>query len=315
MMHRTVFCSSDSPPANPNMKPGWYAENIMNAPTCSPGRPLLLAGMNDRFRNPLLAAVYPPTPRTMHNGGAVYPSICFKPIPLAAVISSALDQSAKVFVDDSPATKSCSLRNTIKYRKSSSSTMTRVISPQRKNKSEARVLPINFSPHPYSVICGRGVRTDTPGNRYLQSIAVRYMMMYSQQAHSKTEKSSIVSHILEMVRGVCPDGRGAFIRTENNRWIELNELDAREKISSVMRNGLDSKYRSSTKSKVAKRKYQKALNEESRVEDGPLSPEMAFSEDLCSKYEPADHSNTYDDEVFDLLVLGGEDLSMERFFE
>ena len=246
----------------------------------------------------------------------VYPSNC-KPISLEAIISSALEQSAEVynFDVDSPAPKSWILRDTFEDPKSASSTMTRLVLPeQRKNKPEARVLPVGFSPHPYSVICGRGVRTDEiPGNQHLQSVAGRYMLKYSQ-AHSKTEKSTIVSDILEMVRGVCPDGREAFIRNEKNRWIELNELDAREKISSVMRNGLHSKYRSSTKSKVARRKYQQTLKDEIRIEDGILSPEMALLDDLWCKYESADHTNTFDDEVFD-LVPGGEDFFMEGIFE
>jgi hypothetical protein len=193
------------------------------------------------------------------------------------------------------------------------------VSQERTSKPEVSVLPIGFSPHPYSVICGRGkVRTDTPGNRYLQSVAARYMQKYSQAQHSRKEKSSIVSNILQMVRDVCPDGRGAFIRTEQNRWFVLSELEARDKISSVMRNGLQSKYKSSTKSKGAKRRdHNKAMkknDEEIRIEDGPLSPDMAFG-DRCFKYELLDHSNTDDDEqaVFDLL--SGEDLIMDGFFE
>ena len=243
------------------------------------------------------------------------PSNC-KPCPLEAIITSALEQSAEVFdVLNSPAPKSWSLKDTFEAPKSASSTMIRLVLPEkRKNKLGARVLPIDFSPHPYSVICGRGVRTDEiPGNQYLQSIAGSHMLQYSQ-AHSKKEKSSIVSHILEMVRGVCPDGREAFIRTEKNRWIELTDLDAREKISSVMRNGLQNKYRSSTKSKVARRRYQQALKNKIRIEDGLLNPEMACLDDLWYKYESADHTTTYDDEVID-LVLGGEDLSREGFFE
>jgi hypothetical protein len=307
--------------SNANMKPYWYAGKVMSTPTCSAGnvRPLL--------RNyPLL---YPPstTPRTMQDGGAPgYPSN-YKPIPFEAILSSALLEislNAKVFVDkDSSAQKSWSIRDTFEDQNAVCSTKTtrRVVvsaaPARRKNKpAEAKVLPIDFSPHPYSVICGRGgVRTDIPGNRYLQSLAGIYTLKYSQQAQNKRAKSAIVSHILEMVRSVCPDGKGAFIRAEKNRWIELNDLDAREKFLSVMRNGLHSKYRSSTKSKVAKRRYQKALKDEIRIEDGPLrSPEMAFSENLCSKYEPAGPTSKHDDEVFD-LVLGGEGLSMKGFFE
>jgi hypothetical protein len=247
---------------------------------------------------------------------SAYASNFCKPIPLETIEQTI--EEMVFYNNDHPPTDIWSLKDTFEDHQPSASTTTMpcAVSQERNSKPEVCVLPINFSPHPYSVICGRGkVRTDTPGNRYLQSVAARYMQKYSQAQHSRKEKSSIVSNILQMVRDVCPDGRGAFIRTEQNRWFVLSELEARDKISSVMRNGLQSKYKSSTKSKVAKRRYQKALKDEIRIEDGPLrSPEMAFSENLCSKYEPAGPTNKHDDEVFD-LVLGGEDLSMEGFFE
>jgi hypothetical protein len=237
----------------------------------------------------------------------------------------------KVHYEDFPAPKSSISRDTFEDQKFVSTRMFRTVSPEaidktearvdkaeaRVDKTEARLLPISFSPHSYSVICGRGrVRSSTLGNLHLQSVVERHMLEYSQ-AQSKNEKSSIVSDILEIVRGGCPDGRGALIRNKKNRWIELSELDARDKISSVMRNVLHTEYRSSTKSKMAKRKYEhdKALKFGIQIEAGrPLSLEnMASSVDLCSKPESADATSKHEDEVVD--PLDGEDLSMERFFE
>jgi hypothetical protein len=238
----------------------------------------------------------------------------------------------KVHYEDFPAPKSSISRDTFEDQKIVSTRMFRTVSPEtidktearvdkaeaRVDKTEARLLPISFSPHSYSVICGRGrVRSSTLGNLHLQSVVERHMLEYSQ-AQSKNEKSSIVSDILEIVRGGCPDGRGALIRNKKNRWIELSELDARHKISSVMRNVLHKQYRSSAKSKMAKRKYEydKALIVGIQIQAGrPLSLEKkASSVDLCSKYDPADDTtNKHDDEVVDLL--GGEDYCMERFFE
>jgi hypothetical protein len=148
-------------------------------------------------------------------------------------------------------------------------------------------------------------------------VVEKHRLEYSQ-AHSKNEKSSIISDVLDIVRGGCPDGRGALIRNEKNRWIELSELDARDKISSVMRNVLHKEYKSSAKSRMAKRKYEhdKALKVGIQIEAGrPRSLEKkASSVDLCSKYDPADDTtNKHADEVVDLL--GGEDFCMERFFE
>jgi hypothetical protein len=289
-----------------------------------------------------------------------YPSNC-KPIPLDAI----QQMIEKVFYEDSSAsrrTDSWSLRDTFEEDQTlassttfeedqtlastatastaTASTTTASTTTSYSGVSQARkkasVLPIDFSPHPFSVICGRGkVRSYTSGNRYLETVAGRYLLEYSQ-AHMKTQKSSIVSHILEIMRNVCPDGRGSFIRKEKNRWIELSELDARDKITSVMRNALHGKYRSSTQSKLeTRRRHQNkarkeemrtevapivcpnALNKDAlRIEDGPstLSPEMACWDDLCSKYEPANQRTRKDDDsVVDLL--SGEDILMEGFFE
>jgi hypothetical protein len=258
----------------------------------------------------------------LKSGSMVYSSN-YKPVSLEKITPI-----KKVYYDDFPAPKALSLRDTFEDEKSVSTRMTCTVSHESIYKTEARLLPINttearllpiyFSPHSYSVICGRGkVRSSTMGNRFLLSVAGRYMLKYSRALHSKKEKSSIVSDILEIVRDGCPGGRGAFIRTEKNRWIELSELDARDKISSVMRNVLHNEYRSSTKSKMAKRKYEhdKALKVGIQIEAGrPLSLEnMASSVDLCSKPESADATSKHEDEVVD--PLDGEDLSMERFFE
>jgi hypothetical protein len=94
--------------------------------------------------------------------------------------------------------------------------MTRAASPEGKNQVEARVLAIDFSPHPYSVICGRGnVGKNTPGNQHLQTVAVMHMPECSQ-AQSKSKKTLIISQIVGMVRALCPNGKGAFIKTETN---------------------------------------------------------------------------------------------------
>jgi hypothetical protein len=282
---------------------------------------------------------------------SAYASNFCKPIPLETIEQTI--EEMVFYNNDHPPTDIWSLKDTFEDHQPSASTTTMpcAVSQERNSKPEVCVLPINFSPHPYSVICGRGkVRTDTPGNRYLQSVAGKYMQKYSQAQHSRKEKSSIVSNILQMVRDVCPDGRGAFIRAEKNRWIELSEIDARDKITSVMRSGLQSEYKSSTQSKVAKRRLQnKALkkDEEIRIEDGWLSPDMAFStkskvsirwhqnkarkEEMgtqlgphlsldmafCEDYHkehPVFPTSKCDDEGFEDLLFGVE-LCMERFFE
>jgi hypothetical protein len=116
------------------------------------------------------------------------------------------------------------------------------------------MLPGGFEPSPYSVICGRGRKsTEAFGNRRLTVIASLYVKRYSD-ATKKDVKSGIVTEIMEVIRSACPDSRHAFVRQTNGKWWRVQNLHAREKVGTVLRDCLHSKYKSSTKSKLAKRK-------------------------------------------------------------
>jgi len=77
------------------------------------------------------------------------------------------------------------------------------------------------------------------------------------QLKKKEEKTAVVSEILRMVKDACPDDRYAFVKYQDGRWWEVENLIAREKIGSVLRDCLHSKYRSSTKSKLERRRAKK----------------------------------------------------------
>lgn len=142
-------------------------------------------------------------------------------------------------------------------------------------------LPDDFEPSPYSVVCGRGRRaTEAVGNRRLGVIASMYVRRYSN-AQKKEEKSIIVSEILEIVRSACPSSSHAFVRYSNGQWWRVQNLHAREKIGTVLRDCLHSKYKSSTKSKLAKRKQrktqQKSVMEEAKQECNSVLPDSSVS--------------------------------------
>jgi hypothetical protein len=116
------------------------------------------------------------------------------------------------------------------------------------------MLPGSFEPSPYSVIFGRGRKaSEAFGNRRLNVIASLYVKRYSN-ATNKDEKSGIVTEILEVIRSACPDSRHAFVKQTNGKWWRVQNPHAREKIGAVLRDCLHSKYKSSTKSKLATRK-------------------------------------------------------------
>lgn len=118
-------------------------------------------------------------------------------------------------------------------------------------------LPTDFQPSAYSVVCGRGRRAfDAIGNRRLAVIASLFVERYAN-ATKKEEKTLIVSEILNMMQSACPNRQHAFVRYSGGRWFRVQNLHAREKIGTVLRDSLHSKYKSSTKSKLALRKLKK----------------------------------------------------------
>ena len=127
----------------------------------------------------------------------------------------------------------------------------------KKTVPAAQPLPLDFEPSAYSVICGRGkVCTHAVGNRRLKIIASLFLQKYSN-ANTKEEKSSIVSEIMDMLEDACPDSRGAFVRFSNGRWWTVDMMSAREKVGALLRDCLHTKYSSSNKAKLAKRRNQR----------------------------------------------------------
>jgi hypothetical protein len=94
-----------------------------------------------------------------------------------------------------------------------------------------------------------------------------YVGRYSQLTR-KDDKSEIVSEILRMVKDACPDERYAFIKYHGGRWWEVETLIAREKIGATLRDALHSKYKSSTKSKLERRRAKKMQEEQEVSENG-----------------------------------------------
>ena len=66
-------------------------------------------------------------------------------------------------------------------------------------------------------------------------------------------------------KGLVPKEGGAFIKFTEGRWWEVDLKAAREKVSSVFRDFLHDKYRSSSKSKMAKRKDMRLSGKEPKT--------------------------------------------------
>ena len=156
--------------------------------------------------------------------------------------------------------------------------------PHRSNSGKSdkgRVrLPSGFLPEPNSVICGRGKACTTAiGNRRLRAIVEHHLTAYSE-AKTKVEKSNIVSKIMEQT--MQGKTQGCFVRYEDGAWYEVDEGAAREKIGSLLRDCLHTQYRSSTKSKLARRRKAQQLLKESQS-----SPQL---DSTLSMFDPSCYS-------------------------
>ena len=98
-------------------------------------------------------------------------------------------------------------------------------------------------------------------------------------AASKTERSH---YVLEMIHIIRSAG-GAFVRLEQGgQWFEVGDKMAREKVSATFRNVLHTLYKSSTPSKVLRRRKKKMQKKPAArtAEDGAWSDSSSTPEDL-----------------------------------
>lgn len=115
-------------------------------------------------------------------------------------------------------------------------------------------LPLDFIPGNFDVLCGRGKKNyNSLGNQRLRRIVESYVEQYSA-ATSRQDKSDILSAIVNEVRSASPNG--GFIKQDpvTERWFEVGDFLAREKVSQAFRDALSFQYRSSKKFKHEKRR-------------------------------------------------------------
>jgi hypothetical protein len=139
-------------------------------------------------------------------------------------------------------------------------------------------LPLDFKPASYTVIIGRGREPkENIGNRRLHVIAASFLPKYSN-ATDKQTKTRIVSNIVSMIRDAAPAGAAFVKRGKDGRWYEVNYDVPREKVGYIFRELLSDRYRSSSKSKAARR----IQDGEERGREG--SDEMEHTMRLTSSY-------------------------------
>jgi hypothetical protein len=108
-------------------------------------------------------------------------------------------------------------------------------------------LPPDFVPAPYTVVIGRGkYQSSFIGNKRLRVLAITVLPQYAE-AKQRSEKTNVITSLVNTVRDACPVE--AFVKFKNGRFWPVSESMAREKVGYFLRDLLQDKYRSSSKSK------------------------------------------------------------------
>ncbi len=124
------------------------------------------------------------------------------------------------------------------------------------DNNNVRALPADFFLTPYCVIIGKGkIIKENLGNKRLRILASIFLPKYSN-SNDKRSKTLVVN---EVIRSIQSAG-GSFVRKESDgRLYRATDQAVREKIGYVFRDLLCDKYRSSSKSKVAKRQKEQLV--------------------------------------------------------
>jgi len=134
-------------------------------------------------------------------------------------------------------------------------------------------LALDFFPGPMDVVCARGSAAHNhPGNRLFRE-KIRQNLEGYLQATSKYTKSMIVTSIVRKVRKDSPSG--GFVKKEDEKWYEVGDHIAREKVGQSFRDSLHTMYKSSSKAKNSRSKALKSSSKKFQTENSQTIPEQA----------------------------------------
>jgi hypothetical protein len=147
---------------------------------------------------------------------------------------------------------------------------------QPKSTDKTKVpLPADFQPTEFSVICGNKRKFfNSPGNRHFRFVCKMFVNEFGT-ATTKQEKSMAVSKVMNLIREACPVG--AFIAFEKGCWWEVSERTAREKVGTYFRDCLADTYKSSSKNKIAQRRFKRHSSQDTQSTTSSSASSVVFS--------------------------------------
>ena len=105
------------------------------------------------------------------------------------------------------------------------------------DSSSPILLPIDFEPSNYDIICGRGkVCYDHIGNRRFR-VTIDINLQKYMNAASRFEKSLVVNSIVDQIKETSSSTYGGFVKKDplTGRWYALGNEPSREKIGHTLR--------------------------------------------------------------------------------
>merc|ERR1711937_587239 len=99
---------------------------------------------------------------------------------------------------------------------------------KKKVESTMMLLPLNFTPGPNEILCGRGnVYSNHEGNRYFNEVAHSALHDY-REAPNRPSKIRVVEETLQEI--LSSGVRFVKLDSEKKQWYELSDVQAHQKI-------------------------------------------------------------------------------------
>ena len=104
---------------------------------------------------------------------------------------------------------------------------------KKDSRSSLNMLPMDFEPSNNDVLCGRGnVYSNHYGNQFFGKVIRDNITVY-KEATSRPDKIKVVDGILDQIRD--NGARFTKVDTQTERWYELNDVQAHQKIGHAIR--------------------------------------------------------------------------------
>ena len=108
-----------------------------------------------------------------------------------------------------------------------------MIMKNKDSRSSLNMLPMDFEPSNNDVLCGRGnVYSNHYGNQFFGKVIRDNITVY-KEATSRPDKIKVVDGILNKIRD--NGARFTKVDTQTERWYELNDVQAHQKIGHAIR--------------------------------------------------------------------------------